>query len=593
MKHPVPPLSLRPLSLFPLLLLLLPAAAEAAPSPEDIARQQEQRQRQREEQLREHMQPAGHVRLDGGEPPVAAPTSGHDAATQPCFPIRRVELTGEGAAQFQFALRTALKQSRFTEGQCLNAEDINRIMTLAQNTLIGRGYTTSRILAAPQDLSGGTLQLSLMLGRLRSVRVDTADHEQTHARRIAAFQNEFPTRADRVLNLRDLEQGLENLKRVPTAEADLQIVPVEGEPDQSDVVVQWRQRTLPYRFTFGLDNSGSEATGKYQGNVTFSADNPLGLSDLFYVNYGRSIGNVPDEKSVSGALKQGGSRNYAVHYSVPFGKWTWTFNHGGYRYHQAVAGLNEAYDYNGKSRHYDFGFDRLLYRDAKRKLHFGMKWWIRTTQSYIDDAEIRIQRRKTAGWSAELSHKAYIGNSTADFRLGYKRGTGMNGALRAPEEAFDEGTSRMKIWTASADVNIPFHIGQQPMVYDTTLHLQWNKTPLTPQDRLAIGGRYTVRGFDGEMSLSAERGWYWRNDLGWAFKQGHQLYIGMDVGHVSGPSAQWLLGQTLAGAAVGVRGQVKAGGSLHYDLFTSRALRKPDYFPTRKWVTGFQVSYSF
>ena len=125
MKHPVPPLSLLPL------LLLIPAAAPAAPSPEDIARQQEQRQRQREEQLREHMQPAGHVRLDGGETPVAAPTSGHDAASQPCFPIRRVELTGEGAAQFRFALRTALKQSRFTEGQCLGAEDINRIMTLA------------------------------------------------------------------------------------------------------------------------------------------------------------------------------------------------------------------------------------------------------------------------------------------------------------------------------------------------------------------------------------------------------------------------------------------------------------------------------
>ena len=108
MKHPIPSLSLRHLSLFPL-LLLIPATAPAAPSPEDIARQQEQRQRQREEQLREHMQPAGHVRLDGGETPVAAPTSGHDAATQPCFPIRRVELTGEGAARFQFALRTAFK----------------------------------------------------------------------------------------------------------------------------------------------------------------------------------------------------------------------------------------------------------------------------------------------------------------------------------------------------------------------------------------------------------------------------------------------------------------------------------------------------
>ena len=83
MKHPIPSLSLRPLSLFPL-LLLIPVAAEAAPSPEDIARQQEQRQRQREEQLREHMQPAGHVRLDGGETPVAAP---HPAMMPPHNPV--------------------------------------------------------------------------------------------------------------------------------------------------------------------------------------------------------------------------------------------------------------------------------------------------------------------------------------------------------------------------------------------------------------------------------------------------------------------------------------------------------------------------
>ncbi|EEZ74320.1 hypothetical protein NEILACOT_05669 [Neisseria lactamica ATCC 23970] len=53
-----------------------------------------------------------------------------------------------------------------------------------------------------------------------------------------------------------------------------------------------------------MDDSGTKATGKYQGNVTFSADNPLGLSDLFYVNYGRSIGNVPDETDSSGSLKR-------------------------------------------------------------------------------------------------------------------------------------------------------------------------------------------------------------------------------------------------------------------------------------------------
>lgn len=573
--------------------IIAPATLLAAPNPAEIRIQQDIQQRQREEQLRQTMQPESDVRLHQKNTGETVNQLMGDDSSQPCFAINEVVLEGEHHTRFQFALKRALRETGFKAGKCLHAGDINQIMSLAQNALIGRGYTTTRILAAPQDLNSGKLQLTLMPGYLRSIRIDRSNDDQTHAGRIAAFQNKFPTRSNDLLNLRDLEQGLENLKRLPTAEADLQIVPVEGEPNQSDVVVQWRQRLLPYRVSVGMDNSGSEATGKYQGNITFSADNPFGLSDMFYVNYGRSIGNVPDETDSSGSLKKGGTHNYALHYSVPFGKWTWAFNHSGYRYHQAVAGLSAAYDYNGKSYNTNLGFNRLIYRDAKRKTHVGAKLWTRETQSYIDDAEITVQRRRTAGGLAELSHKEYIGNSTAQFKIAYKRGTGMSDALRAPEEAFGEGTSRMKIWTASADVNTPFQIGKQLFAYDTSVHAQWNKTPLTSQDKLAIGGHHTVRGFDGEMSLSAERGWYWRNDLSWQFKPGHQLYLGADVGHVSGQSAKWLLGQTLAGTAIGIRGQIKLGGNLHYDIFTGRALKKPEFFQSRKWASGFQVGYTF
>lgn len=573
--------------------IIAPTTLLASPNPAEIRMQQDIQQRQREEQLRQTMQPESDVRLHQKNTGETVNQLMGDDSSQPCFAINEVVLEGEHHARFQFALKRALRETGFKAGKCLHAGDINQIMSLAQNALIGRGYTTTRILAAPQDLNSGKLQLTLIPGYLRSIRIDRSNDDQTHAGRIAAFQNKFPTPSNDLLNLRDLEQGLENLKRLPTAEADLQIVPVEGEPNQSDVVVQWRQRLLPYRVSVGMDNSGSEATGKYQGNITFSADNPFGLSDMFYVNYGRSIGNVPDETDSSGSLKKGGTHNYALHYSVPFGKWTWAFNHSGYRYHQAVAGLSAAYDYNGKSYNTDLGFNRLIYRDAKRKTHVGAKLWTRETQSYIDDAEITVQRRRTAGWLAELSHKEYIGNSTAQFKIAYKRGTGMSDALRAPEEAFGEGTSRMKIWTASADVNTPFQIGKQLFAYDTSVHAQWNKTPLTSQDKLAIGGHHTVRGFDGEMSLSAERGWYWRNDLSWQFKPGHQLYLGADVGHVSGQSAKWLLGQTLAGTAIGIRGQIKLGGNLHYDIFTGRALKKPEFFQSRKWASGFQVGYTF
>lgn len=573
--------------------IIAPATLLASPNPAESRMQQDIQQRQREEQLRQTMQPESDVRLHQKNTGETVNQLMGDDSSQPCFAINEVVLEGEHHARFQFALKRALRETGFQAGKCLHAGNINQIMSLAQNVLIGRGYTTTRILAAPQDLNSGKLQLTLIPGYLRSIRIDRSNDDQTHAGRIAAFQNKFPTRSNDLLNLRDLEQGLENLKRLPTAEADLQIVPVEGEPNQSDVVVQWRQRLLPYRVSVGMDNSGSEATGKYQGNITFSADNPLGLSDMFYVNYGRSIGGTPDEESFDGHRKEGGSNNYAVHYSAPFGKWTWAFNHNGYRYHQAVSGLSEVYDYNGKSYNTDFGFNRLLYRDAKRKTYLGVKLWMRETKSYIDDAELTVQRRKTAGWLAELSHKEYIGRSTADFKLKYKRGTGMKDALRTPEEAFGEGTSRMKIWTASADVNTPFQIGKQLFAYDTSVHAQWNKTPLTSQDKLAIGGHHTVRGFDGEMSLSAERGWYWRNDLSWQFKPGHQLYLGADVGHVSGQSAKWLSGQTLVGTAIGIRGQIKLGGNLHYDIFTGRALKKPEFFQSRKWASGFQVGYTF
>ena len=545
------------------------------------------RRRQQEQQLQREVD----VRLDDTRQSTLTPSAA-ESAESPCFPIHTVTLTGDAAGRFQFALKKALKETGFQSGQCLGAQGVNRIMVAAQNAVIGRGYTTTRILAAPQDLNSGTLELTVLPGKVRSVRTDTSHNDQTRAARIAAFQNEIPLKGGDILNLRRIEQGLENLKRVPTAEADIQIVPADA-PDESDIVVAWRQRLLPYRLSLGVDDSGSKTTGKYQGSLTFSADNPFGLSDLFYLSYGRHLGHTDAHTDSEGKKTAGGTQSYAFHYSVPAGNWLWSWNHNYYRYHQAVAGINEVYDYNGKSRGSDIGFTRLLYRDARRKSHIGFKLWQKENQSFIDDAEVEVQRRKTAGWQLSLKHKEYIGRSTLDIGLAYKRGTGMADAIAAPEEVFDEGTSRMKVITADISYNHPFQIGRQHFVYDTALHAQWNKTPLTPLDKIAIGGRYTVRGFDGESSLSAERGWYWRNEVAWSFKPAHQFYLALDGGHVSGDSAQYLLGQTLIGAAAGLRGQFQAGGSLNYDLFAGKPIKKPKGFQTASTVFGFNLNYSF
>ena len=151
----------------------------------------------------------------------------------------------------------------------------------------------------------------------------------------------------------------------------------------------------------------------------------------------------------------------------------------------------------------------------------------------------------------------------------------------------------MKIITADADLNLPFSIGKQTFAYDTSVHAQWNKTPLVQQDKLAIGGRYSVRGFDGELTLAAERGWYWSNDLSWSYRPGHLAYIGADIGHVSGRSAPQLLGQTLAGGVIGLKGQLKAGGQFYYDVFAGKPFKKPAGFETADTTLGFNLNYSF
>ncbi len=112
-----------------------------------------------------------------------------------------------------------------------------------------------------------------------------------------------------------------------------------------------------------------------------------------------------------------------------------------------------------------------------------------------------------------------------------------------------------------------------------------------PQDRFSIGGRYTVRGFDGENTLIGDRGWLVRNDLGWALgNSGQELYVGVDYGEVGGQSTRLLIGQHLAGAVLGLRGGYKG---LFWDVFVGTPLSKPEGFRTSHTTAGFNVSWSY
>lgn len=552
-----------------------------AVSPAEAANQEFLRQQERERVLRQQQEQSPDVRLQPAPSVVELNRLPQDES--PCFPIEHILLEGDAAEKFQWALAAANQTEDGTDdvaiGSCLGTRGINLVMRRVQNAIVNRGYVTARVLAEPQDLALGTLKLTLIPGRIRGIRFAPG----TEVR--ATQWNAVPAAPGDLLNLRDIEQALENFKRVPTAEADIQITPAEGpdaQPGDSDLVIQWKQG-LPFRFSVSADDSGAKATGKYQGGATISLDHLLTLNDQFYVSFNHDLeGNDPGPH---------GTRGITAHYSLPFGYWLLGFTTSSNRYHQTVVGASQDYMYSGESRNSDIKLSRLVYRDAVRKTTLSLSGWKRSSQNFIDDTEVEVQRRRMAGWDLGMAHREFIGAATLDLNAKYRRGTGAMNALPAPEEAFDEGTSRPKIVMADAQLNVPFVVAEQHLRYTGAWRAQWNQTPLVSQDRFAIGGRYTVRGFDGENLLSADRGWLIRNDLGLALWQtGQELYLGIDHGEVAGQSSETLIGTRLSGGVLGLRGGYKG---LAYDLFVGQPLGKPDGFNAVSSIVGFNLNWSF
>lgn len=541
-------------------------------SPQDA--QERRRAEERDGQLRERLQPLREAEPGAIDGPLNARLP---EAESPCFVIDHVELNGDGHDQFAWVLDHLAGPDGLDgpQGRCLGSAGVLLVVQRAQNALVQRGFVTSRALVAPQELGAGRLVITLVPGRIRRVVFDDPVPGRANA------ANALPARAGDLLNLRDIEQALENFKRVPTVEADIRIEPAP-EPGLSDLHIRWTQG-LPVRLSLTLDDAGSKGTGRYQTSASLSLDNPLALNDLFYIGIQGDLGGGdPGRRGTSGR---------SLHYSVPFGHYLLALDLGRNGYHQSVAGASQDYTYRGTSESQGVTLTRLLHRGADHKTSVQFQFFARQSRNFIDDTEIEVQRRRVGGWQLGVGHRAHLGAGTLDLNLSHRRGTGAFNALRAPEEAFDEGTSRFVLWQADARWQWPFRWGDQPLRYSGQWRAQINRTPLSPQERFAIGGRHTVRGFDGESSLSADRGWLLRQEVAVPLADsGQAFFIGLDHGQVDGPSADRLVGTRLTGAVLGMRGNVSA---LQYEWFAGWPLHRPDGFRTENTALGFLLSADF
>ncbi|WP_321788463.1 ShlB/FhaC/HecB family hemolysin secretion/activation protein [Paraburkholderia sp. J94] len=461
------------------------------------------------------------------------------------------------------------------QGQCIGKAGLDVLVKGLQQLILSRGYITTRVLMPEQDLTSGVMKFALVPGVVRQVRL--ADPALW-----GTWKTAFPTDSGDLLNLRDLEQGLEQMKRVASQDADMQIEPTDT-PGESDVVVTVRRRK-PWTFVASVDNSGTDATGKWQGSVSLGIDNPLGLNDIF---------NVGANQDLSFGNKSLGSHGFNGSYSIPWGYWTATLSGNTNTYYQNIAGVNQTFVSSGNSQTAALRLARVISRGQSNVLGGYVQLSKRFGDSFIDDTTIPTQARNNTFLELGATDRHYFGAAQFDGTLAYRQGIGGLGAT--PDPYSDGPTYRFHMAVLDANLSVPFAIGSQRFAYVGTVHGQFTNDALFYIDDLTIGSRYTVRGFDGETMLAAERGFYWRNELQWpVFQTGQTLYAGIDYGHVYGPGTAYLAGTQLAGAVIGLRGGIPAKyAGFSYDVFAGTPIYKPEGFPSARWTLGMQLTAQF
>jgi hemolysin activation/secretion protein len=492
---------------------------------------------------------------------------------KPCFPIREVTLGDDNP--FPWLESTVAP----VEGQCIGEKGLKIVRETVANTLIEHGYVTTRVAMPPQSLSSGMLQLEIQPGRVGLMESDGPAPGRA--------ANALPLDTGDVLNQRDLDQALENIRRLASQpNASFSVLPGAA-PGESDISLH-TGNSKRWHLALGYDNAGQIATGKNELSASLVLDSPLALYDQL-----QAYGLTNADRGASGK----GADAAALSYSVPFGYTMLTLDANQSSYLQTLATDFGPVEYKGSQKNAGIRLSRVVQRNGHSRTEVRARLFRSVAHNFVLNTPIDVQDRDVYGYEVGVAHRHYFGQVQLDASVGWR--ATLPGISKQSGTMLDapDFTGSQQMETASVNISAPFRLGGQPFSWQFGWNAQNAVTPVTSPDFFTIGSRYQVRGFDQQSTLAAESGWAVSNELDWYAPTSfgvQAVYTGVDAGRVRGPSARYLPGNTLVGMVAGIKGSLVMGKRLmpdvNYDVSVGWPLHKPDTMPDRSPTMLVQVS---
>jgi hemolysin activation/secretion protein len=474
-----------------LLAYLSGNSALAAPTPgdQDLIRDRQNRlleeQRRRLEELQD---------LPGKSNQPQAPAQPADTR---CFPIQDIEL--KGADSLSAADRNRLLKPYI--GQCLGVTQLNELLKVITDYYIAKGRVTSRAYLPQQDLSSGHLQVLVVEGKLEGLK--GAQGSTVTDRELAMA---FPGKVGEALNLREVEQLVDQLSRLPSKQAQMELTP-GTQIGGSEVLVK-NQPQKPWRASLSRNNDGQKSTGEQQWGAGLEWDSPLGLADQLILRGGHDA--ISDHQKTS--------KNSMLYYNVPWGWWNFSYTYSESDYRTPGSVDDFKYKQWGDSQNHQLRAERVVHRDDVSKTSVNVGLTHLRTNNYINDTRLGVSSNRLSEFQVGISHGRRTGSAFVNLDVGMQNGIGAFDAQKDEQTRIRGNltpTPRYRKYTATLSYLQPFTLWGESLSFSSLATGQRSEDVLYAPQRMSLGGSYSVRGFK-DQQLNGDSGGYWRNEVRWA-----------------------------------------------------------------------------
>ncbi|AGZ36589.1 MAG: ShlB/FhaC/HecB family hemolysin secretion/activation protein [Pseudomonas sp.] len=465
------------------------AAPFNTPGDQDLIRERQYRlleeQQRRLEQLKE---------LPGKGAETVAPTKPIDSR---CFPINDIVL--DGADALSTSERERLLKPYL--GQCLGVLQLNALLKGITDLYIQKGLVTSRAYLPQQDLSSGHLKVIVVEGRLEGLR--PAEGSRLSAREL---DMSFPGSAGDLLNLRQIEQMVDQLNRLPSNQAQMELTPGNAVGGSEVVVRNTPQK--PWRVGLSRSNDGQRSTGEQQWGSSLEWDSPLGLADQLMLRGSHDA--ISDHQKTS--------RSAMLYYNLPFGWWNLSYSYSQSEYRSLAEASGFNFKQNGDSQNHQLRLERVIHRDAQSKTSLNTGLGYLRTNNFIEDSKLDTSSNRLSEAQFGINHGRRLGNAFVNFDLGMQDGIGALDAQREDQRSSTgkrQPNARYRKYTATVSYLQPFKLAGESLVFSSMATGQRSEDLLFSPQRMSLGSQSSIRGYK-DQSLNGDSGYYWRNDLRWS-----------------------------------------------------------------------------